>query len=142
MSPARPRGAGLVVLLLVTVALVTAAYWMTFFTSGATQVREDDVYLAFERAFPLADTWMAACALLAAIGIWRGRSWGLLFGLLTGGCLVYLACLDVLFNLNAGNYGIASAAMGAETVINVGSLAIGVALIAWLWRHREALQRR
>ena len=44
--------------------------------SGATQVREDDVYLAFERAFPLADTWMAVCALLAAIGIWRGRAWG------------------------------------------------------------------
>jgi hypothetical protein len=142
MTRARPPGTALVLLLLALVASVTAIYWLTFFTSGATQVRRDDVYLAFENAFPLADGWMAACALLAGLGIWRRRSWGLLFGLLTGGCLVYLSCLDVLFNLNAGNYGITSAAMGAEIVINAGSLAIGATLIAWLWRHREALQQR
>jgi protein-S-isoprenylcysteine O-methyltransferase Ste14 len=85
---------------------------------------------------------MGLCAVLAAAGIARRRPWGLLFGLMTGGCLVYLGCLDVLFNVNAGNYGIASAPMGAEIVINAGSFAIGAVLIAWCWRHREALLRR
>jgi hypothetical protein len=142
MKPARPAGFAVVVCLLVLVAVVTLAYWTTYFTSGATHVREDEVYLAFENAFPLADGWMASCALLAAIGLWRRRPWGFLFGLLTGSSLVYLGCLDVLFNLNEGTYAIDSGAMGAEIFINVGSLAVGAGLIAWLWRHREALMPR
>lgn len=142
MSTTRPPGTRLVVALLVLVALVTLGYWLTFFTSGATQVRTDDVYLAFEGAFPLADAWMGACAVLGAVGLARRRPWGFLFATLAGGCLVYLGCLDVLFNVNAGNYGIASAAMGAEIVINAGSLAIGAGLIAWSWRHRGAWLHR
>ncbi len=141
MSTPRPRGVAAIVLLLALVALVTGGYWLTFFTSGATQVRHDDVYLAFERAFPLADGWLMVCAALGAIGLWRGRAWGLLYGLLAGGCLVYLAGLDVLFNLNAGNYRIDSAAMGFEIFINAGSAVVGAGLIRALWRRRAELLR-
>ena len=74
---------------------------------------------------------------------WRKMTMpGAAAGMLTGGCLVYLGCLDVLFNLNGGNYRIAGTAMLAEIVINVGSFSIGAGLIAWAWRHREALLQR
>jgi uncharacterized membrane protein (DUF2068 family) len=124
---------------LAVVAVLTTLYWIDFFTSGGVHVRDDAVYLAFEKAFPLADAWMAACSLLGAIGLWRRRSWGLLFGLLAASAQIFLACMDVLFNLNEGNYAIASAAMAAEILINVGLLIGAPLLIAFLWRQRRVL---
>jgi uncharacterized membrane protein (DUF2068 family) len=124
---------------LAVVAMLTTLYWLDFFTSGGVHVRDDAVYLAFEKAFPLADAWMAACSLLGAIGLWSQRAWGLLFGLLAGSAQVFLACMDVLFNLNEGNYAIASAAMTTEILINVGLLVGAPLLIAFLWRQRHTL---
>ena len=135
----RPPGLIAAVAYLVVAAVGTTAYWIVFFTSGAVQVQRDAAYLAFEKAFPLADGWMAACAALAAVGLWRGCPWGLLFGLLAGSSLVFLGCMDVLWNLNAGSYVIASGAMTAEIVINFFCLAGGLLLILYLWRHRRSL---
>jgi uncharacterized membrane protein (DUF2068 family) len=124
---------------LALVAVATALYWVDFFTSGGVHVRDDAVYVAFEKAFPLADAWMAACSLLGAIGLWRRRAWGLLFGLLAGSAQVFLACMDVLFNVNEGNYAIASGAMAIEILINIGLLVGASLLIAFLWRRRTEL---
>jgi hypothetical protein len=135
----RPRGLVAAIAYLAVAAVGTTAYWIVFFTSGAVQVRDDAAYLAFERAFPLADGWMAACAALAAVGLWRRRAWGLLFGLLAGSSLVFLGCMDVLWNLNAGSYAIGSGAMTAEIMINLYCLAGGLLLILYLWRHRRSL---
>jgi hypothetical protein len=139
MSTPRPRGLVAAITYLAVAAVGTTAYWLVFFTSGAVQVQRDAAYLAFEKAFPLADGWMAACAVLGAIGLWRGRPWGLLFGLLAASSLVFLGCMDVLWNLNSGSYAIGSNAMKAEIVINVFCLAGGSLLILYLWRHRRSL---
>jgi hypothetical protein len=135
----RPRGLVAAIAYLAVAAVGTTAYWIVFFTPGAVQVQRDAAYLAFEKAFPLADGWMAACAALAAVGLWRGRPWGLLFGLLAASSLVFLGCMDVLWNLNSGSYAIGSNAMKAEIVINVFCLAGGSLLILYLWRHRSSL---
>lgn len=124
---------------LAIVAVLTTLYWIDFFTSGGVHVRDDAVYLAFEKAFPLADAWMAACSLLGALGLWRRRSWGLLFGLLAGSAQIFLACMDVMFNVNEGNYAIASRAMAIEILINIGLLMGAPLLIAFLWRRRAEL---
>lgn len=139
MSTPRPRGLVAAITYLAVAAVGTTAYWLVFFTSGAVQVQRDAAYLAFEKAFPLADGWMAACAVLGAIGLWRGRPWGLLFGLLAASSLVFLGCMDVLWNLNSGSYAIGSNAMKAEIVINVFCIAGGSLLILYLWRHRRSL---
>jgi len=76
---------------------------MIYFTSGDVQVRHDEVYLAFENAFPLADAWMAFCALLGAIGLWQRRNWGFLFGLLAASSAIFLGLMAVLFNLQQGS---------------------------------------
>ncbi len=72
-------------------------------------------------------------------GSGAGAPWGLLFGLLAASSLVFLGCMDVLWNLNAGSYAIGSGAMTAEIVINVFCLAGGLLLILYLWRHRRSL---
>jgi hypothetical protein len=135
----RPRGLVAAIAYLAVAAVGTTAYWIVFFTSGAVQVQGDAAYLAFEKAFPLADGWMAACAALAAVGLWRQRPWGFLFGLLAASSLVFLGCMDVLWNLNTGSYSIGSSAMTAEVVVNVFCLAGGPLLILYLWRHRRSL---
>ena len=123
---------------LVVTAVGTLLYWLDFFTTSRGRVRADPVYLAFERAFPLADAWMAACALAGAIGLARRRPWGLLFGLLAASSQMFLALMDVLFNLNEGNYSIASGAMTFEILINVVLLVGAPWLITWLWWNRTA----
>jgi uncharacterized membrane protein (DUF2068 family) len=139
MNAPRPRGLVVAIAYLAVAAIGTTAYWIVFFTSGAVQVQGDATYLAFEKAFPLADGWMAACAALAAVGLWRRRPWGLLFGLLAASSLVFLGCMDVLWNLNTGSYSIGSNPMKVEIAINVFCLAGGSLLILYLWRHRRSL---
>ena len=138
MKP-RSKGIGWIISLLLFATFAVAAYWATFFTTGEVQVRNDPVYLAFERSFPLADGWMALCALAGAIGLWRGRGWGFLFGLLAGSSSIFLGLMDVLFNLNEGNYALGGPEMAVEIAINLSTLCLGTVVILYLWRNRSNL---
>jgi len=139
----QPRPKGLVWIIGLHVFALSALilYWIVFFTTGDVQARNDLVYLAFERAFPLADSWLALCALLGAIGLWRRKSWGVLFGLLGGSSSIFLGLMDVLFNLNEGIYALGGAEMGIEIAVNLLTLGLGPVIIVYLWRNRESLLR-
>ena len=123
--------------LLVLGALVTAFYWWSYFTGGDVMVSHARWYTAFESSFPIADGWMALCMLAAGIGLWSGRRWGARAGLLAGSALIYLAAMDVTFNVENGLYALAAAddAMKFEVFINVTSLALGVWTILASWRR-------
>src|SRR5207245_2188832 len=96
-------------------------------------------YLAFERSFPAADAWMALCTLLCAIALLRKRSIGLLWGLLGASAMIYLGCMDVLYDLENGMYRHLSADMAVEIVINAFSLGVGAGFAVWFWRRRAEL---
>lgn len=121
------------VLLLVT-AVVTVGYWVDFFVRGTVQVVEEEWYLRFERAFPVADGFMALAALLAGIGLLQGADYGVAFGLVAGGALLFLGLMDVTFNVQNGLFALLprSAPMWAELVINVWSLVLGTVLVGYL----------
>jgi hypothetical protein len=137
MAP-HPKGLNWIIGLLMFAFLATVAYWIVFFTSGAVQVRTDAVYIEFEKAFPLADGWMALCALLGAIGLLRGRDWGFLFGLLAASSSIYLGLMDVTFNLNEGIYRIGGADTGIEIAINLLTLGLGPVILIYLWKNRRS----
>ncbi|MCG2796081.1 MAG: hypothetical protein L6427_09500, partial [Actinomycetia bacterium] len=61
----RPASVTVLSALLAFTALGTALFWALFFSGkiDATETEQDD---AFEKAFPLADSWMIACSLLAS----------------------------------------------------------------------------
>ena len=88
-------------------------------------------------SFPVADAWLAATAFIAGIGLWRGRIWGARFGLLAGSALLYLACMDITFDIENGLYGLVphSPPMQFELLINAWSLALGIATILASWRR-------
>src|ERR1700744_3511356 len=114
--------------LLVLAALVTAFYWYSYFTGGDVMVLHDRWYTAFESSFPIADGWMALCMFAAGMGLWRGNMWGARAGLLAGSALLYLAAMDITFDVENGMYAMAAAndAMKFEVFINVTTVLLGV----------------
>lgn len=122
--------------LMVLAALGTVAYWFAYFTSGATHVRTDEVYLAFENAFPLADGWMVFCFTLSAYFLWRSDRRAVLWGVAAGSAMIFLGCMDFLFNLEQGHFRAPiSAEMWAEIMIVVYCLTFGPSTLWRLWAH-------
>lgn len=122
---------------LILTAMVTVAYWVDYFTSAEVAVVPARWYTAFENSFPAADAWMALTSLAAGISFWRGSASAGRFGLLAGSTLIYLAAMDITFNLENGLYALAraSSAMRFEMLINGWSLVLGVIVIAASWRR-------
>ena len=125
-------------------SIATAAYWVIWFAVDRTWLATADTpaYYTFENAFPAADAWMSITGALAAIALQRGRATALLWMLVAGSASVYLAAMDILFDLENGIYRVAGGNVGnlaVEAFINVGCLAGGVAVIAYAWRHRKYL---
>jgi hypothetical protein len=122
--------------LLILGAVVTLAYWLNYFIAGDVRVLPDYWYSAFEDSFPVADGWMALCMLFAGIGLWRGTRTGALFGLMAGSALLYLAGMDITFNVEHGLYALLpkSGPMLTEAWINASSLGLGIATLLMSWR--------
>lgn len=120
----------LAVLLLVT-SVVTVAYWVDFFVHGSVNVVDEEWYIRFERAFPVADGFMAASAAVAAIGLLADSHFGVAFALVAGSALVFLGLMDVTFNVDNNLYRFlrSSWAMRGELVINLWCLGFGAVLL-------------
>jgi hypothetical protein len=123
--------------ILILTAAVTALYWWSYFTGGQVRVVDARWYNAFEDSFPVADAWMAACCAIAGIGLWSGRAWAARAGLLAGSALIYLACMDITFNVENGLYAMLATSdpMRFELVVNLWSLVLGAATIIFSWRR-------
>lgn len=124
----------LAVLLIIT-ALFTIYYWLDFYLRGTVRVIQEDWYIKFEKAFPIADLWMAACALLGAVGLLTEQTYGLLFSMLAASSLIFLALMDITFNIENKLYRLVdtSREMVVELMINLWSLTLGIVLIVYLW---------
>ena len=122
--------------LLLLGAVITVAYWLNYFIAGDVRVLSDTWYTYFEDAFPVADFWMATCMAAAGIGLWRGTRNGALFGLMAGSALLYLAAMDITFNVEHGLYALLSTSgpMLTEAWINASSLGLGIATLIMSWR--------
>jgi hypothetical protein len=129
----------LAVLLLLS-AIVTVLYWINYYSGGDVRVSDARWYTAYGSSFPVADGWMAVCLFAAGIGLRAGRPWGARFGLLAGSAMLYLAAIDITFDVENGLYALAahSNPMKFEIAINVWSLALGVATVLLSWRRSIA----
>jgi hypothetical protein len=126
--------------LMLVAALGTVAYWLAYFTAGAVQTAEDPVYLGFENAFPLADGYMAACWVAAAVLLLRRRVAAVPAAIAAGSATVFLGLMDTLFNLEHAKYAHLTPEMAVETVINVVCLTFGPYTMVRLWRARRRLE--
>jgi hypothetical protein len=127
-------------------AVGTLLFWVAFFADleaqrGGYLASRSDAWFAWEMSFPLADGWMALTAILSAVGLWRRRSTGLLFGLVSGSAMVFLGLMDVLFFLENDLYLPLNAEVAVESFIHLWAVAFGLFAITYVWRHRALLSR-
>ena len=134
-----PKGFMVLAIILVVFALGVIAFWITFFTSGAVSMGDSQAYLEHEQSFPLADGYMAACCLICAVGLFKRRSWALLFGLLAGSGIIFLGLMDTLYSIQQGIFAAFDAAALEAFVICGVCLVLGPATIIYLWRNRSYL---
>jgi hypothetical protein len=118
--------------LLVIAAIVTAFYWWSYFTGGDVMTTHERWYTAFESSFPVADGWLALCMLVSGVGFLRQRSFAVPWGLMAGSALLYLAAMDITFNVENGMYALAGTndAMKFEVFINITTVALGLMTLA------------
>jgi hypothetical protein len=121
--------------LLIGTAAGVIYYWVDFYVGGGVHVTEEDWYIKFERAFTPADVWMSGCALVGGIGLLTEQTFGLLFSLLAASSLIFLALMDITFNIQNNLYRLVatSSQMKFEVFINIWTLGLGIALIVCLW---------
>lgn len=138
----RPRPPRILASLLIITALVTLAYWVNYFTGGDVKTVDARWYTAFEDSFPAADAWLALTSFAAGIGYWRGLGWAPAMSLLAGSALLYLAAMDIAFDLENGLYALVphSAPMQFELTINLWSLVFGIWAVAEGWRRQNPAQ--
>jgi hypothetical protein len=126
--------------LLIVGAIVTALYWWSYFTGGDVMATHERWYTAFESSFPVADGWMALCMAAAGASLLMKRGWAAPLGLMAGSALIYLAAMDITFNIENGMYALAGAndAMKFEIFINATTLILGVWTLAASWPRRQS----
>ncbi|MBN1811131.1 MAG: hypothetical protein JXA14_04775 [Anaerolineae bacterium] len=127
------------VLMLLT-AIGTILFWVIFFADleaqrESTFASRSKAWFAWELSFPLADAWVALTATAGAIGLWRRRPAGLLFGLVSGGALVFLGLIDLLFFMENGLYLPMDAEVAIELLIHLWATGLGLFAIATIWKH-------
>jgi len=127
--------------LLVIGAAVTLFYWWSYFHGGEVMVVRERWYAAFESSFPVADGWMALCMLVSGAGFLMQRRFAAIWGLMAGSALLYLAAMDITFNVENGLYALVPLydTMKFEVFINASSLVLGALT---LWASYTALVAR
>jgi hypothetical protein len=129
------------VLMLLT-AIGIILFWVVFFADPDAQrestfAARSEAWFAWELSFPLADAWVALTATAGAIGLWRRHPAGLLFGLVSGGAMVFLGLIDLLFFLENGLYLPMNAEVAIELLIHLWATGFGLFAIVIIWRHRR-----
>ncbi len=113
-------------------------YWAWFVTSGA-RASDDQGWVEFEKAFPLADAYLSVVAAAAARQMWRGKPSAVGLGIAAGSATTFLGLMDVLYNLQHGRYSERSPDMALETAVNVAALTLGPITMMRMWRARHRL---
>lgn len=120
-------------------ALATIAYWIEFFTSGQVRTSEDEAYVDFERAFVLADAYMAAALLVGAHRLSRGRPDAVGVGIAAGSAMTFLGAMDLLYDLQHRVFAERTPATALEGLVVASCLAFGPFTMLRMWRSRHRL---
>jgi hypothetical protein len=139
----RPREVNVLIALGIFAAIAVALYWILWFSApeviqSRTPAAPDyQTYVAFEQAFPLADSWLAIGALIGVIGLWKMRDWGFLFMLLAGSAAIFLGLMDLLYDLEHSMFVPLTAESAIELAIVVLLLVLGPVVIYLTWKQRR-----
>ncbi|MFQ3325155.1 MAG: hypothetical protein ACI90U_002990 [Pseudomonadales bacterium] len=128
-----------IIAMLWVVAIGIVLYWISYFSEGSVHASAEACYHSFQRNFPAPDAMIAFMCILCAEGLRRSKPWSIFTGMAAVGGLLFLALIDISYNLWNDMYLMSSSAIGAEIVINVVCLSTAACLWLYLYKHRNAL---
>ena len=116
-------------------AIFLIYYWIDFYLRKGVQVTQEEWYIKFQKAFPIADMWAAICALLGTVGLLTEQNYGLLFSILSASSVIFLALMDITFNVENKLYNLVGTSneMKLELAGNIWFLSVGIVLIIYAW---------
>jgi hypothetical protein len=136
----RSAGDTALAVFLLSVTAITVAYWIVWYlVPGGEQMLSvlpgDAAHKRFEDAFLAADLWMAFAAAVAALRLLTDATRASAWLYMAGSAGLYLAGMDILYDVQNGIYGLASNpaqkdAVVTEMVINAGTLLFSILSIA------------
>lgn len=80
------------------------AFWLLFFTVGASHSKPPPCFFEFEHSFPLPDSILAAGLIASGIALLRGLAWGPAISLVCAGGLLFLGVIDLAFTAKSGGF--------------------------------------
>jgi len=122
--------------LLIVFAIGTVVYWVLYFFVGGVQSSSALWYTRFENSFPVADAFAVVACLLAAVFVLRSDTGRAPFFLgVAGGSVLYLAFMDITFDLENSIYSSIATNGGAaiELGINIFTVVTGVFALSYGW---------
>ena len=119
-------------------AVAGIIYWIAVFT-GIFQVTDlVPGYKTWFMSFPIADSWLFICAILAVVYTVRNHALAGLFAPLTGASLIFLGLYAFTYGVNTGLIFILTPDEVIETLIKVYCLSAGSALIYHGWKLNKS----
>ncbi len=121
------------------IAVGIISFWIAFFSADLVNIDDphlEEIYLAFESAFPVADISLSIVLIIGGIGLLKKMPIGFLFSLLGGASLIFLGLLDISFNTQHGIYLIGIEEAVLNIFINSLCLGGGIFLIVTIWKNR------
>jgi len=124
--------------LLLLTAVGILIYWVLVF-SGVFPVSEIiPGYKNWFMSFPIADGWIAACALLSLVFLIRNNPLASLFGIAAGSSLIFLGLYALLYGINTGLIFNLTIDELIEIAIKIYCLSTGTYLMIYFWRIRNS----
>lgn len=89
----------------ILIAIGFIGFWIYFFVIENKNPENSEVYLSFERSFPVPDLGFVTPTLfISAIGLLMNEPFGIFFTIVSGSALLFLGLLDISFNIQNGGY--------------------------------------
>ncbi len=124
--------------IVIALSLVTATlgivYWITVFAGLFPVTELVPGYRDWFMSFPIADSWMFLCAILASFYAVKGRPLAGLFAPLTGASLIFLGLYAFTYGYNTGLLFILTPDEIIEIMIKIYCLSVGSLLIYHGWK--------
>jgi hypothetical protein len=124
----------IVAILQILLALGFIGFWIYFFMVENRDPENTEIYLAFERSFPVPDLgWVTPTLLVAAIGLLIDEIFGLFFTIISGSALIFLGLLDISFNIQNGGFKGSASDVIMNLFINLICVIFGPLFLWYAW---------
>ncbi|MBD3196396.1 MAG: hypothetical protein GF317_15160 [Candidatus Lokiarchaeota archaeon] len=95
----------IIAILQILLGIGFVGFWIFFFLVENKNPENTELYLAFERSFPIPDLgWITPSLFISAAGLLFNEVYGIFFCIISGSALVFLGLLDISFNVQNGGY--------------------------------------